>query len=530
MHSHNSIQLYRCTFYPTKVVISLLLLVLAACGTIEQKDNSFKNTELIHQEKPAATEIAQEKPLTQESDKPPTQEKPPEPELFNTQISRTKIETAIKEDINKTQEQPREINATLYIDTTLNEADTNSLSIDTQRADERNLWLRIKEGFAFPTRYPLENHNNTQFGLTQDWWQDERRDTIAATGAAIQYLLYLHKRFDNDWLLALAAYNAGQGNVSKAIRKNKKLGKPTDYWSLALPKETRHYVPQLLAWREFIREAEQDTLTAGYIANQAFFDVVDVGTQIDLAEAAKLANIDIDTLYQLNPTYSRWATDPQTPHHLLVPVNRKISFEQALETIPPSERVTWDRYTVRKGDVLGKIAQNHSISVAMITSTNNLKSNTIRTGQVLLIPSAKEKGEYYSKSVEQRLVKTQQRSSKKHNSKINHKVKAGETLWDIGKKYGVSANSIAGWNNMAPKDVLSINQTLLIWQKSLTQVAANDEKRKLFYRVKSGDSLSTIANRFNIAINDIKNWNSTARDKYIKPGQLLTLYVALTSR
>lgn len=497
-----------------------------------------------------------------------------------------------------------QVGGVLFIDDTVTEDESFTLNEGTTA--ERNIWLRIKRGFAFPTPYPLPDAKNTdrvthylkrleksprnfkslansarpylfyvvseleknnipleiallpivesrydpfayspsraaglwqfipstgkRFGLTQDWWQDERRETIAATGAAIQYLLYLHKRFDNDWLIALAAYNAGQGNVAKAIRKNKKLGKPTDYWSLDLPRETRHYVPQLLAWREYIREAEDSTLAEGFIANQPYFDVVDVGSQIDLAKAAQLAQIDIDTLYQLNPTYNRWASDPQSPHYLLVPVDKKIIFEQALETLPASKRLTWQRYTVGEGDVLGKIAEKFSTSVAMIRSSNNLKSNVVRIGQALLIPSAKEDSEYYSKSVEQRLAKTQTRASRNSGVKIEHKVSAGETLWDIGKIYGVSSSAIARWNNMSKKDVLKINQTLVIRQQSDVKTTINNETRKLFYRVKSGDSLSTIANRFNVAINDIKNWNNEARAKYIKPGQLLTLYVALTSR
>jgi len=497
-----------------------------------------------------------------------------------------------------------QVGGALFIDDT--QAEAENLTLNESTTNDDNVWLRIKRGFAFPTRYPLAEAKNTdrvthylkrleksphyfkglansarpylyyvvseleknnipleiallpivesrydpfayspsraaglwqfipstgkRFGLTQDWWQDERRDTIAATGAAIQYLLYLHDRFDNDWLIALAAYNAGQGNVAKAIRKNKKLGKPTDYWSLDLPRETRHYVPQLLAWREFIREADPSIIETGFVANKPYFDVVDVGTQIDLAEAAQLAQTDIDTLYQLNPTFNRWATDPQSPHYLLVPIDKKLIFEQALETIPDSQRITWQRYTVRSGDVLGKIAQQFSTSVAMIATSNNLQSNVVRIGQSLLIPSAKEKGEYYSKSVEQRLAKTQTRSPRKNSIKINHKVSQGETLWDIGKRYGVSTSAIARWNNMSAKDVLRINQTLVIRQKETTQLAKNDETRKLFYRVKSGDSLSTIANRFDVAINDIKNWNNDARAKYIKPGQLLTLYVALTNR
>lgn len=593
-----------------KALLALSLLLFTACGALQQKENSL-HTSALEQEA-----ITLEKEVAAIS-QPVTREVKTSNKFIETNEAVTEaVEPAHAEDdlpIEKVVELPKDspavaesttqVGGSLFIDTT---EDSEELSLNEQEANDRNLWLRIKRGFTFPTRYPLDNPKHTQrvthylsrleksphhfkglankarpylyyvvseleknnmpleiallpivesrydpfayspgraaglwqfipstgkrFGLIQDWWQDERRDTIAATGAAIQYLLFLHNRFDNDWLLALAAYNAGQGNVAKAIRKNKKLGKPTDYWSLDLPKETRHYVPQLLAWREFLREADSSVIASGYIANKPFFDVVDVGSQIDLAQAAQLADIDIDSLYQLNPSYSRWATDPQSPHFLLVPVANKFNFEQALETIPVSQRLVWQRYTVRKGDVLGKIADKFSTSTTIIASSNHLKSNVIRVGQVLLIPSAKEKGEYYTKSVEQRLAKRQNRSGS-NNTKVKHTVKSGETLWDIGKKYGVSSSAIARWNNMAPKDVLRINQKLVIWQKGNTQIAAaKNERRKLFYRVKNGDSLSSIANRFNVAIGDIKRWNSSARDKYIQPGQLLTLYIAITNR
>ena len=130
------------------------------------------------------------------------------------------------------------------------------------------------------------------FGLKQTWWYDGRRDIVASTGAAIKYLSQLHKRFDNDWFLAIAAYNGGPGTVSKAIKANKKLGKATDYWSLSLPKETMHYVPKLLGFSQVVRDhAGTDKLTT--VANEAHFEIVGIGSQIDLALAAELADISI---------------------------------------------------------------------------------------------------------------------------------------------------------------------------------------------------------------------------------------------
>ncbi len=373
-----------------------------------------------------------------------------------------------------------------------------------------------------------------RFGLAQDWWHDERRDTIASTGAAIQYLIYLHKLFDGDWLLAMASYNAGQGNVLKAIRKNRKKGKPTDYWSLDLPRETQHYIPKLLAWRDIIKHSEKYNITLNPIPDEAYFTIVDIGSQIDLAEAATLAEVDIDTIYELNAAFNRWATDPSPPHDLLVPYDSADTLKEKLNELPPSKRMTWRRYIIQKNDSLIKIAKKFNTSPTLIASVNGVKNNRIRAGKALLIPSARKESEYYSLSAEQRLAKRQNRSPKKHAERVEHRVRSGESLWDIAKKYNVGVKALARWNHMAPGDVLSVNKKLVVWTKkassATTRKIAKNETRKLFYTVKRGDSLAYIANRFRVRVKDIKSWNNIATQKYIKPGQLLTLYVALTDR
>ncbi|MEO0444417.1 MAG: LysM peptidoglycan-binding domain-containing protein, partial [Pseudomonadota bacterium] len=368
-----------------------------------------------------------------------------------------------------------------------------------------------------------------RFGLTQDWWQDERRDTITATGSAIQYLSYLNTLFDGDWLLAMAAYNAGQGTVRRAIRKNKKRGKPTDYWSLDLPKETRHYIPKLLAWKDIIASPESYNVKLRPIPDQAYFAIVDIGSQIDLARAAELAEVDIDTIYQLNPAFNRWATDPSPPHDLVVPLENASILEQNLTLFPLGQRMTWRRYIIQPNDSLIKIANQFDTSPQLVKAVNGLKSHRIIAGKGLLIPSASKESEYYSKSVDQRLHKHQSRAPRKNAIQVKHSVARGETLWDIAKHYKVSTQSLARWNNMAPGDVLSVNKELIVWlNESKVQVIKN-EKRKLFYTVKQGDSLAYIAQKFQVKISDIKSWN-TISQKYIQPGQLLTLYIALTDR
>jgi membrane-bound lytic murein transglycosylase D len=154
------------------------------------------------------------------------------------------------------------------------------------------------------------------YGLKQNWWYDGRRDVTAATEAALDYLTYLNEMFDGDWLLALAAYNAGEGTVSRAIKRNRQAGRATDYWSLDLPRETMHYVPRLLAVSEIVAHPERHDIALTPISNEPAVAVVDLEHQVDLALAAELAEIDIETLYALNPGFNRWATAPEGPHRL----------------------------------------------------------------------------------------------------------------------------------------------------------------------------------------------------------------------
>src|SRR5690606_8560272 len=139
------------------------------------------------------------------------------------------------------------------------------------------------------------------FNLKQTSWYDGRRDITASTTAALRYLNYLHGLFNNDWLLALAAYNAGEGTVSRAIERNQKRGLPTDYWNLPLPSETRDYVPKLLALSQLVQSPQAYGINLSPIANEPYFEVVALKHRMDLARVAEMADLDEDEIYQLNP-------------------------------------------------------------------------------------------------------------------------------------------------------------------------------------------------------------------------------------
>jgi membrane-bound lytic murein transglycosylase D len=373
------------------------------------------------------------------------------------------------------------------------------------------------------------------YNLNINWWFDGRRDIVASTTAAASYLKKLSDYYDGDWLLALAAYNSGQGNVNKAIRKNKKRNKPTDFWSLDLPRETRSYVPKLLALAKLVNSPNRYGVTLYPVANKPYFAVVNTQSQIDLAEAANWAGISIDELYLLNPAFNRWATAPDGPHRLLVPIANKDKLEWKLSQLEPEDRLHWQRYTVKKGDSLLLLAKRFSTGVDTIKQINDLRGNMIRAGQKLMIPTASATSKHYSMSAEQRLANIQSKRTGGSDSKqIFHKVKSGDSLWTIAQRYKVTSSKIAHWNGIAPKDTLKIGQKLSVWVNAKTASTAQPAKRdamvrKLGYKVRNGDSLARIAQKFNVGINDIVKWNSVNPKKYLQPGQRLTLYVDITN-
>ena len=300
----------------------------------------------------------------------------------------------------------------------------------------------------------------TYFKLKRSWWHDERRDVVASTAAAIRYLNYLNNFFGGDWLLTMAAYNAGEGTIAKAIRKNKAQGRATDFWSLKLPKETQQYIPRILAWAYIIDNPQDYKLSLAPAPNQATFAKVDIGSQIDFAKLADISGASIDTLYALNPAYNRWATDPKPPHTLLLPIDKQQATIDALNDYPIDKRMAWQHYTIKKNDALSLIARKFGTTVATIKRANKLRSNNIRAGKTLLIPASAKTADYYPANYQQRSTG---KKSPKNKSRIEYIVKNGDSFWSIAKKYNLSSSAIANWNNMSIKDTLKVRKKLVLW-------------------------------------------------------------------
>ena len=369
------------------------------------------------------------------------------------------------------------------------------------------------------------------FGLKQNWWYDGRRDIYQSTNSAIKFLSYLHKRFKGDWLHALAAYNSGEGNVRRAIRKNKKKGKSTSFWALNLPKETKAYVPKLLALSDILSTQYTNGNLWTRVPNLPVFDRVATGSQIDLSLAASLANISMNDFYQLNPAFNQWATSPAGPHYVLLTIEKIETFKNNLKEIPQDQRISYKKYTIKPGDSLIKIAKKFSTSVQLLKDNNQIRNNAIRAGKSLLIPVASEARDKYSKSNHQRLLARQ--NTQRAGNKTTIKVAQGDSMWDLSRRYKVNIRSLAKWNNMAPTDTLKIGQRLVIWTKQPSKMASlssgNSKTKKIRYKVRSGDSLARIADKFKVSLNNVIKWNrAKGNKKYLQPGDSLTLYVDIT--
>ncbi|SFB85551.1 membrane-bound lytic murein transglycosylase D [Marinospirillum celere] len=369
------------------------------------------------------------------------------------------------------------------------------------------------------------------FGLDNNWWYDGRRDIIASTDAALTYLERLYNRF-GDWHLALAAYNAGGGNVNRAIRNNRNRGGDGNYWNLStLPAETRAYVPKMVALSQLVRDPERHGVALKSLPNQPYFAEVDIQGQLDLAKAAELAEISMNELYLLNPGFSQWATSPDGPHKLLVPYQHASLLRENLKELPPERRMSWQRYQIQSGDSLLTISNRFNTTPGMIREANQLRGDIIRAGSELLIPIPSQNASEYALSENQRLQRHQ--NVRRNGERVEHIVRSGDSFWKLARNHSVSVRELASWNNMAPGDPLMAGQRLVIWSRSdNAQALANNNSRSVMrrvtYQVRSGDSLARIANRFKVSVSDISRWNNINPNTYLQPGQNLTLHIDVT--
>ncbi len=292
----------------------------------------------------------------------------------------------------------------------------------------------------------------SHYGLKQDEWYDGRRDILASTRAALDYLEDLYKRLDNDWLLALAAYNSGGSTVERAVQTAIRSGKSGDFWSIRplLPEETRHYIPKLLAISAMVENPDYYGITLKKIPNEPYLTRLRIEKRINLATAAKLAGLSLAELRQLNPGFNHLLTPPQGPHDLLLPISKAAQFKWKLAQLPPEKWIGWIYHTVAAGENLSVIAKRYGTTVAQLMRTNGLNSTLLRVGNQLKIPLGG------NEPVDIAAVTSHP------NSSITHTVSSGDTLWSLARRYRVTITQLARWNAIPKAKPLIPGQKLII--------------------------------------------------------------------
>lgn len=339
------------------------------------------------------------------------------------------------------------------------------------------------------------------FGLARDWWYDGRHDVVQSTTAALDYLAYLNRLFDGDWLLALAAYNAGEGTVRKAMEANRGDGRPEDYWSLDLPEETQAYVPRLLALARVIADPASHGVRLHPLADSPRLAVLELEAPLELALAAELAGLDHAVLRRLNPGYLRWATAPGGPHHLVLPAARVETLRNGLAAMPADEWMRWHRHRVAPGDSLYLLARRYDTTVATLKRINAMDGTLLRVGRDLKVPRAPT-GESAAPAPAR-----------------HYTVRRGDSLWTIARRVGTPVDRLARLNGLPAQPVLQPGQRL-----RLGSAAAGGDAGPLTHVVRPGDTLWHIARRFKVRVADLTRWNDLARTAVLRPGQVLVLY------
>jgi len=355
------------------------------------------------------------------------------------------------------------------------------------------------------------------FGLQQDWWYDGRRAPLASTVAALDYMEQLHQQFGEDWLLAIAAYNTGDGNLRRAIRRSNE--DEIDFWNLNLPGETQAHVPKLLALSAIVANNEAWGIELKALPNEAQLRTVDVGTQIDISQAARLAEMEYEDLRILNPGYLQWATHPDQPQEILLPFANALALESALIGMDKEELLTWDRYEIRPGDTLGAIARRLNTRVDILQTFNSLPGSRIVAGESLLIPRTTDPDLLASAPRVQ-----SERAVQRRKVPDEYTVRNGDNLWVIARRFQLRSKEIAAWNQISIDELLQPGQVLDLryaLENEVDEPEFQPEDSADFYIVRRGDSMDSIARRFDIDLPNLLLWNHLDIDELIFPGQQL---------
>jgi len=362
-----------------------------------------------------------------------------------------------------------------------------------------------------------------RYGLKVNWWVDERRDPEKSTIAAAKYLRDLYDMFE-CWYLAAAGYNAGENKIARAMKRYR----TEDFWELTkygyLKQETKHYVPQMIAAALLAKDPEKYGFTGIEYQEPLRYDKVMVPPAIDLRLIAKASEITVEALKELNPELRRWCTPPDAQEYeIKIPFGKRDLFVKNFESLRPGAGTSFKTHVVKKGDTPERIARLYRVELEPILEMNRLgKRSRLQVGTNLLIPLPKEIQAKASKP-------TGEKGRTSGTEEMTYIIKKGDTLWSISNEMGVNIGALSAWNKLHPETKLMPGDQLKI------KVAGGDSpsspplnekrKREITYMVKRGDSLWSIASRYNVTVAEIKHWNNLDGNVRIYPSDRLKLKV-----
>ncbi|MGO8987964.1 MAG: LysM peptidoglycan-binding domain-containing protein [bacterium] len=369
-----------------------------------------------------------------------------------------------------------------------------------------------------------------KYGLRSNWWIDERRDPEKSTIAAAKYLKDLHDTFA-CWYLAAAGYNAGEKKIAAAM---KRYG-TEDFWELTkyryLKRETKDYVPQIIAAALIAKEPEKYGFVGIQYQEPLRYEKVTVPEVTDLRLIAKACEVDLDDIKDLNPELSRWCTPPNFPdYEIKIPSGKKELFLKNFEALPPGERFQFRTHSVKRGETLAGIARLYGVDLQPILELNRLnKKSRLSKGMDLLIPLPKD---HDQKLVA--MVKKESYGGNRHSKpkETTYTIKKGDSLWSIANEMGINVGALSSWNNLYPEKKLMPGDKLEIRMTkahgALDDPHGKQPGKEISYVVKEGDTLWTIAKKFNLTVSEIKTWNHLNGSNRIHPEDRLKLKVGST--
>jgi len=366
------------------------------------------------------------------------------------------------------------------------------------------------------------------YGMQVSWWVDERRDPEKATRGAAAYLKKLYGMF-GAWDLALAAYNAGEGKVQRAIAAQR----TRDFWKLRLPKETKYFVPAFLAMTIISKEPERYGFSPP--PDDPFETMsVTLDHPADFRTLAQVAEVPVEQLRELNPALIRWSTPPGVPgYRLRIPTDAKADFLDELARIPTHERVAWIVHRVRKGETAPAIAKRYGANLQAFLEMNGLKKRqALKPGGSVLVPAS---AAFLPNRVADAAV-DRPKTKMAHAMATRHTVKQGETVTQIARAHGLSPTDLQRANGLSQNASLRPGQKLKL-PAAAAQERSRAERKNLAsalagplsaasdrrYVVKQGDTLTEIARAHGVSLEDLRRWNGLARDAMLQPGQTLRI-------